>query len=100
MRQMRKWCMWYTKGFRNSSAIRERLVRVSELSEMLAALAELDQAERFPLHALDANRAKGSRTQRVALPAGYLDDLNDDTPPKGPVSPDEMAAWEKALSGG
>lgn len=100
MRQMRKWCAWYTKGFRNSSSIRERLVRVSSLDDMLAALAELDPDERFPLHALDANRAKGSRTQKVALPEGYLDDLDDDTPPKGPVSAEEMAAWEKALSGG
>ena len=100
MRQMRKWCTWYTKGFRNSSAVRERLVRVATLDDMLAAMGELDADERFPLHALDANRAKGSRTQKVALPEGYLDDLDDDTPPKGPISPEEMAAWEKALSGG
>jgi len=100
MRQMRKWCTWYTKGFSGSSAARGELVRVTTLDEMRAVLAKLDPDEGFPLRALDANRAKGSRRQKVILPEGYLDDLDDDTPPKGPISPEEMAAWEKALGGG
>jgi nifR3 family TIM-barrel protein len=100
MRQMRKWCTWYTKGFSGSSKARGELVRVTTLDGMRRALAELDPDEVFPLRALDANRAKGSRRQKVVLPEGYLDDLDDDQPPKGPVSEAEMAAWEKALGGG
>jgi hypothetical protein len=67
---------------------------------MQAALERLDPSQPFPLLALRANRAKGSRKQKVVLPEGYLDNLNDDTPPKGPISQAEMAAWDRALSGG
>ena len=100
MRQMRKWGVWYTKGFHGSSAVRESLVRVTNLEDMLGALEKLNPNEPFPERALRANRAKGSRKQKVVLPEGYLDDLNDDTPPKGPISEAELAAWDKALGGG
>jgi len=100
MRQMRKWGAWYTKGFRGSARAREALVRVETLEEMVAAVRALDLDESFPVTALRANRAKGGRTQRVVLPEGYLADLDDDTPPKAPHSPEEMRAWEKALGGG
>jgi hypothetical protein len=36
----------------------------------------------------------------VALPEGYLDERDDDTPPKSPRTPSEIAAWERALDGG
>ena len=100
MRQMRKWCSWYTVGFRGSAKVRGRLVKVSDLEEMNEAFKELDFEEEFPASALRAHRGKGGRTQSVRLPDGYLEDREDDTPPKGPHTPDEIAAWEKALSGG
>lgn len=100
MRQMRKWAAWYTKGFRGSARAREVLVRVERLEDMVAAVEALDLDEPFPIGALRANRAKGGRTQRVVLPEGYLDDLGDDTPPRAPHTPEEMRAWEQALSGG
>ncbi|QDU85039.1 tRNA-dihydrouridine synthase C [Planctomycetes bacterium Pla163] len=100
MRQMRKWSAWYTKGFHGSARAREALVRVERLEDMVAAVGALDLDEPFPESALRANRGKGGRTQRVVLPEGYLDDLDDDTPPKAPHTPDEMRAWEQALSGG
>ena len=100
VRQMRKWCTWYTVGFHGSSRVRGRLVRVDTLAEIEAILDELDADEPFPRNALRAHRAKGGRTQRVTLPDGYLDDLEDDTPPRSPHSPEEIARWEKALSGG
>ena len=100
MRQMRKWCAWYTKGFAGSAAVREKLARVSSIAEMSAALAELDADEPFPESALRAPRGKSGRTQtRVALPHGYLENLDDDTPPG--ASPEEASeTWEEALSGG
>ncbi|MEZ5976772.1 MAG: tRNA dihydrouridine synthase DusB [Planctomycetota bacterium] len=100
MRQMRKWCAWYTKGFRGSSRVRGELVRVNRIEEMVAAVRRLELDEPFPEAALRAHRAKGGRTQRVALPDGYLEDRDDDTPPRAPHTPEEMAAWEQALSGG
>jgi nifR3 family TIM-barrel protein len=100
MRQMRKWCTWYTKGFRNSAAARGALVRVSTLAQMLEVLGALDPDEPFPVGALRANRAKGGTRQRVCLPEGYLERLDDDAPPRSPHSAQEIAAWEAALSGG
>lgn len=100
MRQMRKWCGWYTKGFRGSAKLRERLHRIESYEELESLLAELDPAEPFPESALRVSRAKGGRTQKVSLPENYLDDREDDTPPKGPRTEAEIRAWEAALSGG
>lgn len=98
--QMRKWCSWYTKGFKGSASIRGRLARMQSLEEMESVLAEVDPETPFPLHVLRVNRAKRGGTQRVRLPEGYLDDLQDDSPPRSPHSPEELEAWERALSGG
>ena len=100
VRQMRKWCTWYTVGFRHSSRARGELVRVKSLAEIRAILDRGDPDEPFPRAGLRAHRGKGGRTQRVALPEGYLDARDDDTPPKGPRTKAEIDAWEKALSGG
>jgi nifR3 family TIM-barrel protein len=100
MLQMRKWCAWYTKGFAGSAAVRNALSRLDTLEDMRRELARLDRNESFPLSALRAHRAKGSRTQRVSLPEGYLEARDDDTPPRSPHDAEELAAWEQSLSGG
>jgi len=67
----------------------------------LYKLAVLDMEEPFPRHALRAPRGKsGSAQKRVALPEGYLEDRDDDTPPRSPHDPAEIEAWEQALSSG
>ncbi|MCC7013792.1 MAG: tRNA dihydrouridine synthase DusB [Planctomycetes bacterium] len=81
LQQMRKWTAWYTKGFRNSAALRERLHQVTRLGELEALLAGVDASEPFPASALRAHRGKSGRTQKVSLPQGYLDDRDDATPP-------------------
>jgi nifR3 family TIM-barrel protein len=108
VRQMRKWCTWYTVGFRGSSQARARLVRAMSLDEIRAVLGELDADEPFPLAALRAHRAKGGRTQRVSLPEGYLDARDDDASPceAGAAPPEDAGsgadddAWDDAVSGG
>jgi nifR3 family TIM-barrel protein len=100
MRQMRKWVSWYTKGFRHSSLVRAQLRRLERLSDLETLFGAMDPQEPFPDHALRTSRAKGSRVQRVSLPEGYLDDRDDDTPPRGPTSPQELTAWEQALQSG
>jgi len=100
MRQMRKWTSWYTKGFRGSSAVRAELARIERLDAIAELVGRLDLSEPFPVAALRAHRAKGGRTQRVRLPEGFLDDPEDDTPPRGPRTLAEIEAWERALSGG
>ncbi|MEM7516287.1 MAG: tRNA dihydrouridine synthase DusB [Planctomycetota bacterium] len=100
MRQMRKRCSWYTIGFRGSAKTRGKVVKVESIAAMDEIFDELDPTEPFPPHALRAHRGKGGRTQRVRLPEGYLDNRDDDTPPRGPNTLEEIEAWEKALSGG
>lgn len=98
--QMRKWCSWYTKGFSGSAAVRGVLSRMETLEQMREALARIDDDAPFPLRALRVNRAKRGGTQRVRLPEGFLEDRDDDTPPKSPHTPEELEAWERALAGG
>ena len=101
MRQMRKWCIWYTSGFRGSAAVRAALVGIDTLPGMLAILERLDPDEPFPTATVRSNRVKDTRVQRrVMLPAGYLANRDDDTPPSPPFDPRERAAIERALDGG
>jgi len=98
--QMRKWTSWYTKGFRGSSQVRANMMQIQSIEDLRALVAQLDAQEEFPLHGLRAHRGKGTRVQRVSLPEGYLATRGDDNPPRGPSSPEELAAWEAALNAG
>ena len=99
MRQMRKWCAWYTKGFRGSSVVREALVRVGTLEELHAALARLDMDEEFPMNALRAIRGKAGAQKQVALPHGWLASRDDDAPPCA-VDGEDESGFEDEVSGG
>ena len=92
VRNFRKHATWYTKGFAGSARLRGRLIAVSTLAELAEVLADVDPGAPFPAHALRVPRGKSGGRQRVALPDGYLDDLDDDTPPG--------AAAEDPASGG
>jgi nifR3 family TIM-barrel protein len=92
MRTFRKHSSWYTKGFAGGAALRERLMRVRTVAELTDALAGADRSQPFPPEAMRVRRGKTGGTQKVALPEGYLDDLDDGTPP-GPAA-------EAADSGG
>jgi len=97
IRQMRKWCLWYTSGFRGAARLRAHLLRIESLDEMLGLLAQLDPEEPFPLDALRRSPSKSGRTQVVQLPHGYLAARDDDLPPP---AVDDVAGWDAALSGG
>ena len=81
MRAFRRHATWYTKGFRGSARMRERLMRVARLEELDVLLGLLDPEQPFPRSAMRVPRGKTSGTQKVTLPQGYLDDLEDDTAP-------------------
>ena len=87
MRAFRRHASWYTKGFRGSAQARHRLMHASTLTELQTVLATLDPAEPFPASCMRVPRGKTAGTQKVSLPDGYLDDLDDDTPP-GPEAED------------
>ena len=75
------------RRFPGSARLRQRLLQVSTLAELDAILGELDPATAYPPEAMRVPRGKHGGTQRVALPEGFLDALDDDTPP-GPEAED------------
>jgi nifR3 family TIM-barrel protein len=81
MRAFRKHSSWYTKGFPGGAPLRERLMHVRTLGELEHVLATVDRSLPFPPEAVRVARGKSGGTQKVALPEGYLDDLDDATPP-------------------
>jgi nifR3 family TIM-barrel protein len=99
IRQMRKWCVWYTSGFRSAAVLRRDLLLVESLDALFALLDRLDPDEPYPTTLVRTGRATDARTQTVRLPAGYLDARDDDTPPPPPAA-GEHTAWERALDGG
>ena len=81
MRAFRKHSSWYTKCFPGSAPLRQTLMHVVTLAELEAVLCRVDRSLPFPPEAMRVPRGKTGGTQRVALPAGYLESLEDDTPP-------------------
>ena len=74
MRELRKWCGWYLKGFDGSAAVRDALQRVTSMAELDELLGQLDPAQAFPARALRVSRAKrGGAQDSVHLPQGWLD---------------------------
>ena len=81
MRAFRKHSSWYTKCFPGGAPLRQRLMQVVGLDELADVLASVDRSLPYPPEAMRVPRGKTGGTQRVALPEGYLDHLDDDTPP-------------------
>ena len=81
MRAFRKHASWYTKGFRGGAPLRQSLMQVRTLAELANVLAAVDPSQPFPPEAMRVPRGKTAGTQKVALPEGYLDHLEDATPP-------------------
>jgi nifR3 family TIM-barrel protein len=74
VRELRKWCAWYTKGFDGSARVREALQRLETIDELDGWLEQLDPTLPFPKGALRVTRAKrGGAQEKVALPHGWLD---------------------------
>ncbi len=81
VRMFRKHATWYTKGFRGSAKLRASIMQSSSLEELRAVLEQLPKDEPFPPRSMRVPRGKTAGTQRVVLPEGFLDDLDDATPP-------------------
>lgn len=90
MRSFRRHSTWYTKGFRGSAELRAKLMQIATLSDLTAALTNVDAEQPFPPSAMRVPRGKGSGTQAVSLPENYLLDRDDATPP-GADAEDEFS---------
>jgi len=55
---------------------------IRTLDDLRRIADTLDRNERFPPSAMRVPRGKSGGTQSVSLPHGYLDDLDDATPPE------------------
>jgi len=80
VRMFRRHAGWYTKGFRGSAGLRRRLMHCATVDELATVLAEVDRDEPFPPSAMCLRRGKTGGTQKVVLPPGFLDDVEDDEP--------------------
>ena len=90
MRSFRRHSTWYTKGFRGSAELRQRLMQIATLADLRHALESVDRSQPFPPSAMRVPRGKGSGTQAVSLPENYLLDRDDATPP-GADAEDEFS---------
>jgi nifR3 family TIM-barrel protein len=81
MRAFRKHSSWYTKCFPGGASLRQQLMQVSALAELEEVLAAVDRTLPYPPEAMRVPRGKTAGTQKVALPEGYLDHLDDAVAP-------------------
>ncbi|WP_134741965.1 tRNA dihydrouridine synthase DusB [Nocardioides sp. 503] len=76
-KEFRKHVAWYLKGFAAGGDMRRSLAMVDTLADLDRLLADLDPDEPFPVHELGTPRGRqGSPKSRVALPEGWLDDMD------------------------
>ncbi len=77
----RKFTAWYTKGFPGGAGLRRRLTRITSREELDRILSGIDRTVPFPPAGVRARRGKRGGARVVRLPEGYLENLDDDTPP-------------------
>ncbi len=80
-RSFRKHATWYTKEFPGNTKLRDELIRIESLAELDAILVEGDPELHFPPRSMRSKRGKKDGRQKVVLPEGFRDDLEDATPP-------------------
>jgi hypothetical protein len=83
MHSFRRHATWYTKGFRMSPEVRAGMMRIETLQQLEELFCDVDRSQPFPPSAMRVVRGKATGIQRVALPAGFLDNLDDDAPSPG-----------------
>jgi nifR3 family TIM-barrel protein len=83
VRQFRKHTGWYLTGFPVGPAVRRMLGQAGSLAELHQLLDGLDGRLPFPDEARRLPRGHTNGPKPVRLPPGWLDDVDDPTPPTG-----------------
>jgi nifR3 family TIM-barrel protein len=83
VRQFRKHAGWYLAGLPVGPAVRRALGQASTLGEVENLLGGLDPRCPFPAEAMRIARGHTNGPRPVRLPAGWLDQADDPTPPSG-----------------
>ena len=81
MRDFRKHTSWYLTGYPVGGDMRRRLANISTIGELDDLIGELDPELRIVAGGERIRRGHTNGPIRVALPAGYLDHLDDLTVP-------------------
>jgi nifR3 family TIM-barrel protein len=81
MREFRKHASWYLTGYPVGPEVRNRFAQVSSLTELEDLIALLPADVRVVPGGERIRRGHTNGPIRVSLPAHYLDDLDDVTPP-------------------
>src|SRR4030095_6192781 len=80
MHSFRRQASWYTKGFPITSELRAPLMGVETIEQLEDLFRDVDRSQPFPPSAMRVVRGKATGIQKVALPQGYLNNLDDDAP--------------------
>jgi nifR3 family TIM-barrel protein len=91
MKSFRKHAGWYLTGYPVGGEPRKRANVVATLADLDDLIAELDPSAEIMANALRAARGHTNGPRPVHLPEGWLEDIDDPTPPEGA---------ELAISGG
>ena len=83
MREFRKHASWYVQGYAVGQSARQRLGMVRSLAELDEILAGLDGSLELPDEARRMKRGHTDGPRPVALPEGWLELVDDPTPPVG-----------------
>ncbi len=83
VRQFRKHAGWYLTGFPVGSAVRRSLALATATAEVATLLDGLDPDLRLPAGALRIARGHTHGPRPVHLPEGWLQNVDDPTPPAG-----------------
>jgi len=81
IRNFRKHTGWYLTGYPVGSDVRRRMALVSSHAELVSIVEELDPTMTVVPGGERLARGHTNGPIRVVLPHGYLDDLDDLTPP-------------------
>jgi nifR3 family TIM-barrel protein len=83
VRSFRRHAAWYLQGYPVGAEVRRRAGMVSSLAELSAILGDVDPALTLPAGHLRLARGHTEGPRPVHLPVGWLELIDDPTPPEG-----------------
>ena len=79
----RKHAAWYVQGYAVGTDVRQRLGLATSVGEIDDVLASVDPSLELPAEARRMRRGHTDGPRQVTLPEGWLDLVDDPTPPEG-----------------
>jgi nifR3 family TIM-barrel protein len=83
LKAFRKHASWYLTGYPAGGHLRKQAALVETLADLDAVIDQLDPAAEIAPNALRAARGHTNGPRPVVLPEGWLDLIDDPTPPDG-----------------